>query len=167
MKHSILTASILVAFSFFALAGVPDEPEKEKPPVVEKASPETRTQAETAIQKGIVDIFRAANDRVRASYFSRSRPLKIDFSVTFIESAPGGITVSAVRLPFDVRRAPQHPAIPVSTAVSGYYDVKTQSVQVYEETTKTYVAAANHPLVKAMAAKSQPQPQAPAQAKPR
>jgi hypothetical protein len=164
LPSKILSSILFASLNATLLAGVPDEPQQEKPPVVEKASPEVRAKAEAAIKAGIADVLREASER--RSRFSRSLPLSFDFTVVFVETGPLAMTTTAERLPFEVRRSLQkradlpvkQPDYPVTTAVAGYYDVKTAAIQLYDVTAKAYVPAAEHPLIKRWAPVGPPVP---------
>ena len=168
LPSKILSSILLASLSATLLAGVPDEPQQEKPPVVEKASPEVCAKAEAAIKTKVADVLFEASER--RSRFSRSIPLSFDFTVAFVETGPLAMTTTAERLPFEVRRSlkkradlpVKQPEYPVTTAITGYYDVKADAIQLYDVTAKAYVAAAEHPLIKPRAL---PVPQAPAPAR--
>jgi hypothetical protein len=88
--------------------------------------------------------------------FSRAmipRPSLNQYTMALVETAPEGITSTAVQVPFAVYSPPAYAKAKPDLFVAGYYDANSKSVQLYDAAAKKYLPAAEHPFIKGRAIK--------------
>lgn len=142
--------------------GAPSSIAEDQAPVKQEAIPALpaplQAEARIAIQKEVMVVLHTPGTPAQeAITFSRVRvvPRSLDsYSVALTDSAPGGVKVDPSHVPFEVQQPSFKSDSPKPTTyLSGFYDANTKTVQLYSAAAKSYVAAADHPYLKARAAK--------------
>jgi hypothetical protein len=161
-RNSILLCSAALALlsaGAVHLVAKDPAPATEPQKTLSLLSQERRNEAETAILRDVISVLMPAGKPAPSPLreFSRARVVprsQNTYELALTDSAPGGVTLDPVRVPFIVQQpALKDDAGKPSVFVSGFYDTTTKSVQLYSAAGKTYVAAAEHPFIKTRTAK--------------
>ena len=148
-KSIILCSAALASLTLLLPA---ESPVPEKPIVVSITDAARLAEAEAAVQREVIRVVQVPSP---ADRFSRTRPItsSMTFTMAVTDSAPQGVLATPAQVPFAVYRTSARAlggtqAIP-EVFLSGYFDANSKSVQLYSTAAQKYVAAAEHPYIKA------------------
>jgi hypothetical protein len=151
-KSTILSLAALATLSLALFAEGPAQKAAGPQP-----APDRRVEADTAIKRDVMQVIQVKPTPadIRASLSRVARPVRSlsGYTMAYVEAAPDGIAATPAQIPFEV----QQPGVPDAKGkptvfLTGYYDANSKSVQLYDTSAKKYLAAAEHPFIKARAA---------------
>jgi hypothetical protein len=79
--------------------------------------------------------------------------VKSQYTMALVEHAPEGMNATATRFPFEIYDQPAYAKAAPPVLFFGYYDASTRTLHVYLAAEFKYVAATEHPLIKAAQAR--------------
>ncbi len=160
-KYTLLCSAALALLSAGAASLVAKDPAPNdavasaaRQEAIAFVTPARRVEAEEVIQRDIMAVLqRAERTPSAADRFSRvpvfPRSLN-NYTMVVTESAPAGVKIDPVRIPFEVRQPSFKDGAGQPTVfLSGFYDATSKSVMLYSAAAKTYVVAVEHPFIKA------------------
>lgn len=107
-----------------------------------------RLEMEDHVNREVVGILQSRVDIT--DFFGRNDYVPPNFrpySVVVASTGPDGIMRSMLRVPFEVRIF-EKGNTGTKLYISGYYDVKAETVLLYSQAMQKYVSAAKHPYLK-------------------